>query len=73
MANKRFAVGDDVTLRGLVRLIDAAGHGTLTIELLATGNRVTLYGDSGHVDLVAPAKRESFTKAPRGRQKRLIP
>ena len=72
MANKRFGVGDEVASRGAVRLVDAARDGTVT-RVLATWTRVTLYGDSGHVDLVAPAKRESFTKAPKGRQKRLIP
>jgi hypothetical protein len=54
MANrKRFGIGDQVALHGIVRLVDVAGEDTVTIELLATGHRVTIRADSGHVDLIA--------------------
>jgi len=67
-------VGDEVALRGIVRLVDAAGDGTVTIELKGTEYRVTLYTDnSSQVELIAKAKPESFRNAPKGRQKRLIP
>ena len=42
----RFGIGDEVTLRGTVRLIDAAGDGTVTIELHGTGQRVTVMASS---------------------------
>ena len=38
----RFGIGDEVALRGTVRLVDAAGDGTVTIELGGTGQRVTV-------------------------------
>ena len=31
---RRFGIGDEVTVKGIVRLIDLAGPGTITIELL---------------------------------------
>ena len=52
----RFGIGDEVTLRGTVRLIDAAGDGTVTIELHGTGQRVTVMASSTYVELVAKAK-----------------
>jgi hypothetical protein len=37
MANKRFGVGDEVAVRGVVWLVDAGGPGTVTIELKVNG------------------------------------
>ena len=53
-------------------MVDAGGDGTVTIALQSTGHRVTIMADSSYVDLVGEAKRESFTKAPKGRQKRMV-
>ena len=39
MATKRrFDIGDEVALRGIVRLLDVGGPGTVTIEIAATGS-----------------------------------
>ena len=58
MANN-FGVGDEVALRGIVRPV-------------RQGHRVTIMAESSYVDLVGEAKHERFTKAPKGRQKRLV-
>lgn len=74
MATKRFDIGDEVCLFGTVRLVDAAGDGTVTVELGATGQRVTVQADSSFVLLQAKAKAGAgFSKAPKGRQGKLIP
>jgi hypothetical protein len=71
---RRFDIGDEVALRGIVRLLDVGGPGTLTIEIAATGQRMTVMADSTGVELVAKDKGgQGFSKAPKGRQKRLIP
>ena len=63
----RFGIGDEVSLRGTVRLVDAAGDGTVTIELHGTGQRVTVMANSTYVELLAKAKGgQGFTKAPKG-------
>ena len=66
MAYKRFGVGDQVALKGIVRLVDKAGDGTVTIELQSTGQRVTVQTDSAVIDLVEekPAKRPARRKGP---------
>jgi hypothetical protein len=75
MATKRrFDIGDEVQLRGIVRLLDVGGYGTMTIEIAATGQRMTVMADSTGVELVAKGKAgQAFTKVPKGRQPRLIP
>ncbi len=61
----RFDIGDEVSLRGTEKLLNAAGD--VTIELHGTGQRVTVMANSTYVDLVAKAKGEQgFTKAPKG-------
>lgn len=55
-----FDVGDEVCLRGVVRLLDVAGEGTVTIEIHATGQRVTVSATAGSIELVS--------KAPLGRR-----
>ena len=45
MAERRFNIGDEVCIRGVVCLLDAAGVGTVTIEIHATEQRVTLRED----------------------------
>jgi hypothetical protein len=70
MATKRrFGIGDEVNVKGIVRLIDVAGPGTITIELLATGTaqRITVREDNDEVELVGKAP-----PAPKGRQKPLL-
>ena len=53
MATKRrFDIGDEVALRGIVRLLDVGGTGTVTIEIAATGQRMTVMADSTGVELV---------------------
>lgn len=42
---KRFDIGDEVSLHGIVRLLDAGGEGTVTIEVLASGTRLTVMAD----------------------------
>ena len=42
---KRFEIGDEVALRGIVRLLDVAGPGTVTIEIAATGQRLTVMSE----------------------------
>jgi hypothetical protein len=70
----RFDIGDEVSLRGIVRLLDVSGPGTVTIEIAATGQRMTVMADSTGVELVEWGKAgQGFTKAPKGRQGRLIP
>jgi hypothetical protein len=70
---KRFGVGDTVALQGVVRLVDVAGDNTVTIEFPSTGTRLTVASDSSYLQLVATDTTEAFRKAPKGRQKRLIP
>jgi hypothetical protein len=63
----KFGVGDEVSLRGTVRLVDVAGEGMVTIELQSTGHRVTVMANSTGVELVEKAKGgKGFTKAPKG-------
>jgi len=52
----RFGIGDEVLLRGTVKLLNAAGEGTVTIELHGTGQRLTVMASSTYVELVAKAK-----------------
>jgi hypothetical protein len=70
MATKRrFDIGDEVALQGIVRLLDVGGPGTVTIEIAATGHRMTILADSTHVELVAKGKAgQAFTKQPKGKQ-----
>ena len=72
---KRFNIGDEVALHGIVRLLDVASLGTITIELHSTGQRITVMADSTYVELVVAKARgvAGFTKAPKGRQGKLIP
>ena len=57
MATKRrFDIGDEVALRGIVRLLDVGGTGTVTIEIAVTGQRMTVMADSTGVELVAKGK-----------------
>jgi len=67
--NGALALGDEVNVKGIVRLIDVAGPGTITIELLATGTaqRITVREDNDEVELVGKAP-----PAPKGRQKPLL-
>ncbi len=53
---KRFEIGDEVALRGIVRLLDVAGPGTVTVEIAATGQRLTVMSESTGVELVAKGK-----------------
>ena len=55
--NRRFDLGDEVVLQGVVRLIDAGGPGSVTIEVQATGQRVTIDEGSAFVALVGKANR----------------
>jgi hypothetical protein len=72
-AKRRFDIGDEVTLRGVVRLVDVGGDGMVTVELAGSGLRHTLREDSSFIELVAKGKADAFSKAPKGRQKRFIP
>jgi len=54
MTKRRFNVGDEVTVSGIVRMVDADGGGTITIEL-GTGLRVTLREESAALELVKRA------------------
>ena len=46
----------------------------VTIEIAATGQRMTVMADSTGVELVAKGKAgQSYTKAPKGRPSKLIP
>ena len=66
MATKRrFDIGDEVTLHGIVRLLDAAGPGTVTVEISATGQRMTVQELATGLDLVAKGKADAFTKGPK--------
>jgi hypothetical protein len=63
----RCGIGDDVSLHGTVKLVDAAGDGTVTIEIKGTGQRVTMMAQSTYIDLVEKAKGgKGFTRAPKG-------
>jgi hypothetical protein len=63
----KYGIGDQVCLQGEVRLVDAAGEGTVTIEIKGTGQRVTMMAQSTYIDLVEKAKGgKGFTKAPKG-------
>ena len=71
---KRFSIGDEVALHGIVRLFDVGGPNTVTIELHSTGQRITVTVNSTGVELLAKAKGGAgFTKAPRGPPGRTIP
>ena len=60
---KRFSIGDEVALHGIVRLLDGGGPNTVTIELHSTGQRITVMVHSTGVELVARAKSGAgFTK-----------
>ena len=60
-------------MRGIVRLLDVGGPNTVTVELHSTGQRITVMADSTYAELVAKAKGgQGFTKAPKGRQSKLI-
>ena len=73
MTARRFDIGDEVALRGIVRLLDVGGPGTVTIEIAATGQRMTVMADTTSIKLVAKGKAgQAFTKAPKGRQPKLI-
>ena len=48
----KFSIGDEVALRGTVKLLDVAGDGTITVSLHGTGTRITLWVDSTSIDLV---------------------
>ena len=62
---RRFDIGDELALRGIVRLLDGAGPGTVTIEIAGTGQRMTVMANSTGVELVASGKAaQGFTKAP---------
>jgi hypothetical protein len=37
-STSRFDIGDEVTLRGIVRLLDVGGPNTVTVELRSTAN-----------------------------------
>jgi hypothetical protein len=52
----RFGIGDQVCLQGEVKLVDAAGDGTVTIEIKGTGQRVTMLAQSTYIDLLEKAK-----------------
>jgi hypothetical protein len=63
----KYGVGDTVCLQGEVRLVDAAGEGTVTVEIKGTGQRVTLMAQSSYIELVEKAKGgKGFIKAPKG-------
>ena len=51
MTARRFDIGDEVALHGIVRLLDVGGPGTVTIEIAATGQRMTVMADSTSVEL----------------------
>jgi hypothetical protein len=53
-----------------VQLVDAAGDGTVTVETHLTGTQLTLQEGSTSIALVSKAKVSSFTKTPKGLQKR---
>jgi len=40
-----------------VRLLDVAGPGSVTVELLSTGQRITISESSGGIELVAEAPK----------------
>jgi hypothetical protein len=52
----KYGIGDQVCLQGEVRLVDAAGEGTVTIEIKSTGQRVTMMAQSTYIELVEKAK-----------------
>jgi hypothetical protein len=50
------------------------GPGTVTIEIAATGQRMTVMADSTSVELVAKGKAgQGFARVPKGRQPKFIP
>ena len=66
---RRFDLGDEVCIAGVVRLLDAAGDRTVTIEIHATGQRITLRRDENTLELVAKgpkARRPSWRRASHG-------
>ncbi len=61
-------------MHGIVLLLDVGGPGTVTVEISATGQRMTVMADATAVELIAKGKAgQGFTKAPKSRQPRLIP
>jgi len=52
----------------VVRLINAAGAGTVTGELKSAGHRVTIRGDPTYVELVARAEKPAAAKKPTRRK-----
>lgn len=42
---------------GIVRLVDAVGEGTVTVELNATGQRITFQAERNFIDLVGKAEK----------------
>jgi len=57
MATKKrpFDIGDEVCLKGTVRLLDVGGPGSVTVEIhaTATAQRVTVSETSGGIQLIA--------------------
>jgi hypothetical protein len=64
-----FDIGDEVCLKGTVRLLDVGGPGSVTVEIhaTATAQRITVSETSGGIELVGKAP-----PAPKGRQKPLL-
>jgi hypothetical protein len=64
MATKKrpFDIGDEVCLKGTVRLLDLAGPGSVTVEIhaTATAQRITVSETARGIELIA--------KAPKGRR-----
>ena len=58
----RFAVGKEIPLHGIMRLVDAAGDGKLMSNC---SRRAAAHSAGGDIRLVGRAKRESFTKLPK--------
>ena len=75
MATKgRFDIGDEVALRGIVRLLDVGGTGKVTIEIAVTGQRMTVMANSTERRTCCKGQGgRGFAEAPKGRQPRLIP
>jgi len=61
MATKKrpFDIGDEVCIRGTVRLLDVAGPGSVTVEIhaTATAQRITISETSGGIELIAKAPK----------------
>ncbi len=64
----KLSVGDDATLHGVVRLVGWAGDGTVTIELEATGQRLTVRANSRFMDLAGRAQKPAAVKKPARRK-----